>query len=556
MPVVFGEAIMTSSAFILISLIFLCPNSSPEVVGSTTCVTTAQTAVSLATSGQGKKVPPPVLSPSPSPTPRGELPPDQQEMTFDQVIKAARLIDADGDGISNGEDNCPAIANEDQKDTDGNGIGDACEPNQTKITGVVVAVSGGIALTDGPCRQSMVVRVTRLDKWKSKNPYILVRRDFSCDVKPLPIEMFQAKQRWSFILARDSSCDHTFEEIKDLVAPSPASGPYRIPVMKMVPGNGGERMPTTQKLSCYRLVGEVRSSEKRALNSSASVIVQPTKKLAGMVVAYDAGIQGSADGPCRRTIIFRLKSARAFAGKYIVLRRDGSCMNPIPEKMLLERRQRSLLVIRSPECDQPIDELLYFRQLNEDGSQSRWPRLKSVPGEDLEKIPTGNKLSCYNLAPRGFEQLITGERGGGRTARTKSKDRSRSDKQTLTRSSSGNSNSPVEPSIKELNTAPPDLLKKERCAINEEVRVTPEGGTAPLRVIFDASNSHSPCGRIVQWSWNFGDGSSGSGKKVIHTYNKPGTYVAHVNITDNNGNANLVELDYLINVKEAGKEKE
>ena len=48
-------------------------------------------------------------------------------MTFDEVIKAAKLIDADGDGIPNGEDNCPSIANVDQKDTDGNGIGDACE---------------------------------------------------------------------------------------------------------------------------------------------------------------------------------------------------------------------------------------------------------------------------------------------------------------------------------------------------------------------------------------------------------------------------------------------
>ncbi len=85
--------------------------------------------------------------------------------------------------------------------------------------------------------------------------------------------------------------------------------------------------------------------------------------------------------------------------------------------------------------------------------------------------------------------------------------------------------------------------------------MTPEeGGPAPLQVIFDARASHAPCGKIVRWSWDFGDGTSGFGKKTVHTYTKPGRYVAHVNITDNKGNTNLLELDYLINVNKADKE--
>lgn len=79
-------------------------------------------------------VPPPVPSPSPSPTPREQSSPDQRERTFDEIIKGARLVDTDKDGISNAEDNCTAIANADQKDTDGNGIGDACQAQVNPAT--------------------------------------------------------------------------------------------------------------------------------------------------------------------------------------------------------------------------------------------------------------------------------------------------------------------------------------------------------------------------------------------------------------------------------------
>ena len=35
--------------------------------------------------------------------------------------------DKDGDGVANGVDNCPEVANPDQTDTDGDGTGDACD---------------------------------------------------------------------------------------------------------------------------------------------------------------------------------------------------------------------------------------------------------------------------------------------------------------------------------------------------------------------------------------------------------------------------------------------
>ncbi len=37
-----------------------------------------------------------------------------------------RCVDLDFDTVSNGSDNCPTVANPDQKDRNGDGVGDAC----------------------------------------------------------------------------------------------------------------------------------------------------------------------------------------------------------------------------------------------------------------------------------------------------------------------------------------------------------------------------------------------------------------------------------------------
>ena len=45
------------------------------------------------------------------------------------------------------------------------------------------------------------------------------------------------------------------------------------------------------------------------------------------------------------------------------------------------------------------------------------------------------------------------------------------------------------------------------------------------QVQFDASDSTDEDGTISSYSWDFGDGETGTGKNVIHRYQNPGDFI-------------------------------
>ncbi len=62
-------------------------------------------------------------------------------------------------------------------------------------------------------------------------------------------------------------------------------------------------------------------------------------------------------------------------------------------------------------------------------------------------------------------------------------------------------------------------------------------------VQFDGSESSDPDGSIVSYSWDFDDGSSGSGETPSHTYTAAGRYTATLTVTDNDS---LTDTDSVV----------
>ena len=70
---------------------------------------------------------------------------------------ASPVVDTDGDGIPDDDDNCPTVANEDQLDANGDGFGDACVSSTVPpgadfggnpVIGADVQISTGVSVGD------------------------------------------------------------------------------------------------------------------------------------------------------------------------------------------------------------------------------------------------------------------------------------------------------------------------------------------------------------------------------------------------------------------------
>jgi PKD repeat protein len=61
------------------------------------------------------------------------------------------------------------------------------------------------------------------------------------------------------------------------------------------------------------------------------------------------------------------------------------------------------------------------------------------------------------------------------------------------------------------------------------------GSVAGQLVTFDGTQSSDADGTILGYSWNYGDGATGTGKFPFHAYTAAGTYQVTLTVTDDQG---------------------
>ncbi|HHR84767.1 MAG TPA: PKD domain-containing protein [Candidatus Acetothermia bacterium] len=72
----------------------------------------------------------------------------------------------------------------------------------------------------------------------------------------------------------------------------------------------------------------------------------------------------------------------------------------------------------------------------------------------------------------------------------------------------------------------------------------PSYGNSPLTVAFDASLSYDADGTISVYAWDFGDGSTGAGETISHTFTAAATsnITVTLTVTDNTGSTDTTSL--------------
>lgn len=67
--------------------------------------------------------------------------------------------------------------------------------------------------------------------------------------------------------------------------------------------------------------------------------------------------------------------------------------------------------------------------------------------------------------------------------------------------------------------------------------LAPQSAPVGASVRFDGSPSTGASGTVVQWTWDFGDGATASGRDAVHTYERPGSYIITLIVRAEGGGA-------------------
>ena len=89
-----------------------------------------------------------------------------------------------------------------------------------------------------------------------------------------------------------------------------------------------------------------------------------------------------------------------------------------------------------------------------------------------------------------------------------------------------------------IRVVPGGITIPPKGSVTPDFSFTPASPNDNEPVLFDASASTSTPGIIVQWLWNFDDGSTGTGERVTHTFRSAGTKNVTLTAIDSIGASN------------------
>jgi PKD repeat protein len=102
------------------------------------------------------------------------------------------------------------------------------------------------------------------------------------------------------------------------------------------------------------------------------------------------------------------------------------------------------------------------------------------------------------------------------------------------------------PRFATIRVVPPGITIPPRGSVTPKFTVTPAAPADNEPALFDASQSTSTTGTIVQWLWNFGDGSTASGEIVQHAFRSPGTFGVTLTVIDSIGASNSITQNVVV----------